>query len=102
GRWPAWPTCATAGRSRPRSTRPRRRTCCRGCSSAARPRAAPLLLHAIHRSQGAFLNLSPAQVDQVIAAVIVVAIMLLVALPIHEFSHALAAYRLGDGTAKMF
>lgn len=37
-----------------------------------------------------------------IPAVIVVAIMLLVGLPVHEFSHALAAYRLGDGTAKMF
>jgi Zn-dependent protease len=34
--------------------------------------------------------------------VIVVAIMLLIGLPVHEFSHALAAYRLGDGTAKMF
>jgi Zn-dependent protease len=34
--------------------------------------------------------------------VIVVAIMLLVGLPVHEFSHALAAYRLGDGTAKLF
>jgi Zn-dependent protease len=40
--------------------------------------------------------------QQVVAAVIVVAIMLLVGLPVHEFSHALAAYRLGDGTAKMF
>jgi Zn-dependent protease len=40
--------------------------------------------------------------DRVIQAVIVVAIMLLVALPVHEFSHALAAYRLGDSTAKMF
>ena len=28
--------------------------------------------------------------------------MLLVALPVHEFSHALAAYRLGDSTAKLF
>jgi len=28
-------------------------------------------------------------------------LILLVALPFHEFSHALAAYRLGDGTAKM-
>ena len=44
------------------------------------------------------LNLS----SEVVAAIIVVAIMLLVGLPIHEFSHALAAYRLGDGTAKMF
>jgi Zn-dependent protease len=43
-------------------------------------------------------------VDQelLIAATIVVAIMLLVGLPVHEFSHALAAYRLGDGTAKLF
>jgi Zn-dependent protease len=31
----------------------------------------------------------------------VVAIMLLVAFPIHEFSHALAAFRLGDGTARL-
>jgi Zn-dependent protease len=31
-----------------------------------------------------------------------IAIILLAALPIHEFSHALAAYRLGDGTAKLF
>lgn len=28
--------------------------------------------------------------------------MLLVGFPIHEFGHALAAYRLGDGTAKLF
>ena len=34
--------------------------------------------------------------------VIAVAIMLLVGFPVHEFSHALAAYRLGDGTAKLF
>ena len=33
---------------------------------------------------------------------IVVAIMLLIAFPVHEFSHALAAFRLGDATAKMF
>jgi Zn-dependent protease len=38
----------------------------------------------------------------ILPAVIVVAIMLLVGLPVHEFSHALAAYRLGDGTAKLF
>ena len=36
------------------------------------------------------------------AAAIVVAIMLLVGLPVHEFSHAFAAFRLGDGTAKLF
>jgi len=37
-----------------------------------------------------------------IPALIVVGVMLLVAFPIHEFAHALAAYRLGDGTAKLF
>ena len=31
----------------------------------------------------------------------VLAVMFLVAFPIHEFSHALAAYRLGDGTSKL-
>jgi Zn-dependent protease len=40
--------------------------------------------------------------DRLVPAVIVVAIMLLVGFPVHEFSHALAAYRLGDGTAKLF
>jgi len=44
------------------------------------------------------LNLPP----DVIPAAIVVAIMLLIGLPVHEFSHALVAFRLGDGTAKMF
>jgi Zn-dependent protease len=38
--------------------------------------------------------------DQLIASIIVVAIMLLVGFPVHEFSHALAAFRLGDSTAK--
>ena len=42
------------------------------------------------------------QLDNLLPAAIVVAIMLLVGFPIHEFSHALAAYRLGDGTAKLF
>ena len=36
-----------------------------------------------------------------LATAIVVAIMLLVGLPVHEFSHALIAYRMGDGTAKL-
>jgi Zn-dependent protease len=40
--------------------------------------------------------------QDLLPAAIVVAIMLLVGLPVHEFSHALAAYRLGDGTAKLF
>jgi len=41
------------------------------------------------------LNLDP-------ATLVAVAIFLLVGFPVHEFSHALAAYRLGDGTAKLF
>lgn len=40
--------------------------------------------------------------SELIASVIVIAVMLVVAFPIHEFAHALTAYRLGDGTAKMF
>ena len=40
--------------------------------------------------------------EVILPAAIVVAIMLLVGLPVHEFSHALAAFRLGDGTAKLF
>ena len=38
--------------------------------------------------------------EQLLARVIVVAIMLLVGFPVHEFAHALAAYRLGDSTAR--
>jgi Zn-dependent protease len=34
--------------------------------------------------------------------IVAVAIFLLVGFPVHEFSHALVAYRLGDGTAKLF
>jgi Zn-dependent protease len=44
-------------------------------------------------------NSSP---EEVFAGVVVVAVMLLVAFPIHEFAHALAAYRLGDSTARLF
>ena len=33
---------------------------------------------------------------------ILIAVFLLVGFPVHEFCHALMAYRLGDGTAKMF
>ena len=40
--------------------------------------------------------------EQLVSIVIVIAIMLLVGFPVHEFAHAWAAYRLGDGTAKMF
>lgn len=38
--------------------------------------------------------------EEVLPRVIVVAIMLLVGFPVHEFAHALAAYRLGDSTAR--
>jgi Zn-dependent protease len=31
-----------------------------------------------------------------------IAMILLISFPVHEFSHALVAYRLGDGTAKLF
>jgi len=34
--------------------------------------------------------------------VIAIAVFLLVGFPVHEFSHALVAYRLGDSTAKLF
>ena len=40
--------------------------------------------------------------EQVFERVTVVAVMLLVAFPIHEFAHAFAAYRLGDSTARLF
>jgi Zn-dependent protease len=40
--------------------------------------------------------------DTLLPIVITVAIMLLVGFPVHEFSHALAAYRLGDATAKLY
>ena len=39
-------------------------------------------------------------VSQLASGAIVVAIFLLVAFPVHEFSHAWAAYRLGDSTAR--
>jgi hypothetical protein len=41
-------------------------------------------------------NLSP---QELVLDVVVIAILLLISLPFHEFSHALAAYRLGDSTA---
>jgi len=40
--------------------------------------------------------------ETLVPIVIVIAIMLLVAFPIHEFAHAWAAHRLGDSTAKLF
>jgi Zn-dependent protease len=37
-----------------------------------------------------------------VAAVALIAFFLLLSFPVHEFAHALAAYRLGDSTAKLF
>lgn len=39
-------------------------------------------------------------VEELVRGAIVVAIFLLIAFPVHEFSHAWAAYRLGDSTAR--
>jgi Zn-dependent protease len=46
--------------------------------------------------------LRSADPESILAGVIVLAVMLLVAFPFHEFAHALAAYRLGDSTARLF
>ncbi len=40
--------------------------------------------------------------DDLISVAILVAIFLGIAFPVHEFAHAYVAYRLGDGTAKLF
>jgi len=40
--------------------------------------------------------------EETLSALVAVAIFLVVGFPVHEFSHAFAAYRLGDGTAKLF
>ena len=37
-----------------------------------------------------------------VAAIVMIAFFLLLSFPVHEFAHALAAYRLGDSTAKLF
>lgn len=44
-------------------------------------------------------NLTP---QVLVIDLVVIAMLLLISLPFHEFSHALAAYRLGDGTARLF
>src|SRR4029078_3684479 len=41
-------------------------------------------------------------VDHPVDAAIILAFFLLFAFPVHEFFHSYMAYRLGDGTAKMF
>ena len=40
--------------------------------------------------------------EEPVLAVVLVAIFLLVAYPVHEFAHAWAAYMQGDSTAKLF
>lgn len=40
--------------------------------------------------------------EQPIVAIAMIAFFLLLSFPVHEFAHALAAYRLGDSTAKLF
>ena len=40
--------------------------------------------------------------EEAIEVFVLLAIFLLIAFPVHEFAHAFAAYRLGDGTARMF
>jgi Zn-dependent protease len=40
--------------------------------------------------------------EELITRLIVVGIILAISFPVHEFAHAWAAYRLGDGTAKLF
>ena len=40
--------------------------------------------------------------EQFVPRIIAILLILLVAFPVHEFAHALAAYRLGDGTARLF
>lgn len=40
--------------------------------------------------------------ERTLSALVAVAIFLVVGFPVHEYAHALAAYRLGDGTAKLF
>lgn len=40
--------------------------------------------------------------EQLLIRVIVLVVFLGIAFPIHEFAHALAAYRLGDSTARLF
>ncbi len=40
--------------------------------------------------------------ERTLSALVAVAVFLVIGFPVHEFAHALAAYRLGDGTAKLF
>jgi Zn-dependent protease len=40
--------------------------------------------------------------ERTLSALVAVAIFLVIGFPVHEYAHALAAWRLGDGTAKLF
>jgi len=40
--------------------------------------------------------------ERTLSALVAVAIFLVIGFPVHEFAHAFVAYRLGDGTAKLF
>jgi Zn-dependent protease len=40
--------------------------------------------------------------DIVLPSLVAAGLILLISFPVHEFAHAWAAYRLGDGTAKLF
>jgi Zn-dependent protease len=40
--------------------------------------------------------------ETLLPRLLAVGMILLISFPVHEFAHALAAYRLGDGTAKLF
>jgi Zn-dependent protease len=48
------------------------------------------------------VSIYAADPDNWVSIVIILAVFLGVAFPVHEFFHAWMAYRLGDGTAKMF
>lgn len=41
-------------------------------------------------------------VEQLLPRIVAAGLILLISFPVHEFSHALAAYRLGDATARLF
>jgi Zn-dependent protease len=40
--------------------------------------------------------------EQLFTRLLAIGLILLISFPVHEFAHAWAAYRLGDGTAKLF
>ena len=40
--------------------------------------------------------------DQILPRLLAIGMILAISFPVHEFAHAWAAYRLGDGTAKLF